>query len=272
VSERAFTRHRAPRRAATPLSEFGEALTGQLATVGRSGAIVALSTGLVASASVSAQAAPAAPAGVSSVDTSAASTLALAPMSTGRSGLIASPSLARNAVIAAPSAATVTFETSGFKAVPKPVRPHVTAVHTSTKSGSGSAHAGSSATTRTSAPGRAVGGSGVLAVAARYVGTPYLYGGTTPRGFDCSGFTGYVYRQLGVSLPRTANAQLQASRQISRSQARPGDLVFFVSGGRAYHVGIYAGGNMLYDSPRTGKTVQKRAIWSASVVFGRVTG
>src|SRR4051794_12953441 len=98
----------------------------------------------------------------------------------------------------------------------------------------------------------AVRGSSVLAVAARYVGTPYVYGGTTPRGFDCSGFTGYVYRQLGMHLPRTANQQMHATHRVSRSHARPGDLVFFVSGGHAYHVGIYAGGGKMYDSPRTG--------------------
>jgi cell wall-associated NlpC family hydrolase len=121
------------------------------------------------------------------------------------------------------------------------------------------------------APAGSARGSSVLAVAARYVGTPYIYGGTTPRGFDCSGYVGYVYRQLGVRLPRTANQQMHATHRVSRSQARPGDLVFFVSGSRAYHVGIYAGGGKMYDSPRTGKTIQKRAIWSASVVFGRVT-
>jgi cell wall-associated NlpC family hydrolase len=121
------------------------------------------------------------------------------------------------------------------------------------------------------APSGAVSGSAVLSVAARYVGTPYRYGGTTPRGFDCSGYVGYVFRQLGVSLPRTANQQMHATRKVSRSQARAGDLVFFVSGGRAYHVGIYAGHNKMYDSPRTGKTISKRAIWTSAVVFGRVT-
>jgi cell wall-associated NlpC family hydrolase len=110
----------------------------------------------------------------------------------------------------------------------------------------------------------------VLAVAVRYLGSPYLYGGSSPRGFDCSGYTGHVYRQLGISLPRTANQQMNATRRISRSQARSGDLVFFVSGGRAYHVGIYAGGGKMYDAPRPGRTVGKHVIWDAAVVYGRV--
>jgi cell wall-associated NlpC family hydrolase len=226
------TRHRAPQRPVTPLSDLSEALTGQLAIVRRSGAIVALSTGLVASVSVPAQA---------FADTS---------------GPISAPGVLRSAVIAAPSTATVTFETGAFKAVPAPVQVPVQAP----------------VAAPAVAPGSAAPGSSVLSVASRYVGVPYLYGGMSPRGFDCSGFTGYVYRQLGFSLPRTANEQLLATRRISRSEARPGDLVFFVSGGRAYHSGIYAGASMMYDAPRTGKTLQKREIWSADVVFTRVTG
>jgi cell wall-associated NlpC family hydrolase len=117
----------------------------------------------------------------------------------------------------------------------------------------------------------AVRGSAVIAIAARYLGVPYLYGGTTPTGFDCSGYVRYVFTQLGVGLPRTADEQLQATIRIPRSQAQPGDLVSFISGGVAYHNGIYAGNGMMYDAPRTGETVSKRAIWSADVVFTRVT-
>jgi cell wall-associated NlpC family hydrolase len=126
-----------------------------------------------------------------------------------------------------------------------------------------------------SAPGTvrpAVRGSAVIAIAGRYVGVPYVYGGTKPTGFDCSGYVGYVFAQLGVSLPRTADAQLQATTRISRSQAQPGDLVSFISGGVAYHNGIYAGNGMMYDAPRTGKTVGLHTLWSADVVFTRVTG
>jgi cell wall-associated NlpC family hydrolase len=110
----------------------------------------------------------------------------------------------------------------------------------------------------------------VLAIAARYVGVPYRYGGTSPLGFDCSGYVQYVYRQVGVRLPRTADQQLRATRPIPRAQAQPGDLVAFVSGGVAYHIGIYAGGGMIYDAPHTGARVGERAIWTSAVVFTRV--
>ena len=113
-------------------------------------------------------------------------------------------------------------------------------------------------------------GSSVLQVAQRYLGVPYRLGGTTPSGLDCSGYTGLVYRQLGVQLPRTAQQQMLATRPVAARDARPGDLVFFLSGGRAYHTGIYAGGGAMYDAPKPGRTVTKRALWRAAVVFHRV--
>lgn len=271
MSDRALSRHRAPQRAITPLSDLGDALTGPIAIVGRSSAIVAMSTGLIASVSAPAQAVNRT--AVSSAES--ANVLTTSPLSTGRSSLLSSSSpLARGAVIAAPRAATVRFETKAFTAAPVVRKAVKVTVRTISPGARVSRKASGSDTVRTPAvaPKGSVGGSSVLAIAARYLGIPYVYGGTTPQGFDCSGYTSYVYRQLGTSLPRTANQQMAASRRISRSQARAGDLVFFVSGGRAYHTGIYAGKNMIYDAPRAGKSVSKRAIWSADVVFGRVTG
>jgi cell wall-associated NlpC family hydrolase len=108
--------------------------------------------------------------------------------------------------------------------------------------------------------------SGVLGVAAQYVGSPYVLGGTSPAGFDCSGFTSYVYGKIGVSLPRTAAQQQAAVTPVS--DPRPGDLVFW--GSPAWHVGIYAGDGMVYDagSPATG--VVYRTVFSGVTGYGRV--
>lgn len=73
-------------------------------------------------------------------------------------------------------------------------------------------------------------------IAFRYVGTPYAYGGASPSGFDCSGFTWYVFQQAGISIPRSSSAQRNAGTHISASEARPGDLVWWPG-----HIGIYLG-------------------------------
>jgi cell wall-associated NlpC family hydrolase len=289
LSDRADARHRSPHRAATPLSQLTGAVTDQLGGAGRTGAIVAISTGLVAavalpaqalgrqstaSTSTSTSAAPAAPpvAGARAYSAVTGSHLTVGPgaLAVGNAATSAS-----NAALSAPATAVVSFETGAFTAVPKPPPPRPAAAPARSAAATVTSRAAQPAasdddTSSTATGGSAAHGSSVLAIAARYVGTPYVYGGTTPRGFDCSGYVRYVYGQLGVSLPRTANAQMLATKRISRSEAKPGDLVFFVSGGRAYHDGIYAGNGMIYDAPRSGKTVSKRAIWDATIVFGRV--
>lgn len=104
-----------------------------------------------------------------------------------------------------------------------------------------------------------------------YIGVPYLWGGNTPAGFDCSGFTKYVYAKHGVTLPRIAHDQYRHSRRVDRSDAREGDLVFMLGAdGVAYHVGIYVGGGMMIDAPRRGLLVQKRKVWDSAARYGRV--
>ena len=145
---------------------------------------------------------------------------------------------------------------------------------TQTGSGSGSSSASSSTTTTKPVPPVVAPVddqvTDVVAIAMRYLGIAYRYGGTTPRGFDCSGFTQYVFRQVGVTLPRTADQQLRAATRISRSQAKVGDLVFFLSGGSAYHMGIYLGNGKMIDSPRRGGVIAVRSLFSSNVVFARV--
>lgn len=88
----------------------------------------------------------------------------------------------------------------------------------------------------------------VVGAANSLIGIGYQYGGTTTSGFDCSGFTTYAFKQAGRSLPRTAAGQYAATSRISRSQAQPGDLVFFRQGGGIDHVGIYLGGGRFIGS------------------------
>ncbi|WP_350227729.1 C40 family peptidase [Paraoerskovia sediminicola] len=110
-------------------------------------------------------------------------------------------------------------------------------------------------------------GSRVVDQAAKHVGTKYRYGGTTPSGFDCSGFTKYVYKKSGVkTLPRTSSAQRHAGKRISKKHAKPGDLIWAPG-----HVAIYAGGNTMIDAPRPGKTVQFRNIYMSNPTFLRVS-
>lgn len=94
-------------------------------------------------------------------------------------------------------------------------------------------------------------GEQIVAIAKQYLGVPYVYGGSSPSGFDCSGFTSYVYRQAGLSLNRTATAQLQNGTSVTQSQLQPGDLVFFRrnTSKPVSHVGIYIGdGNFIHAS------------------------
>ncbi|MBD3108398.1 C40 family peptidase [Bacillus sp. AGMB 02131] len=96
--------------------------------------------------------------------------------------------------------------------------------------------------------------SAIIAEAKKYLGTPYVWGGSTPSGFDCSGFTSYVFKKAGISLPRTSRAQQNVGTQVSLSNVQPGDLVFM--GKPAYHVGIYIGGGQWIHAPQTGDVVK----------------
>jgi cell wall-associated NlpC family hydrolase len=101
-------------------------------------------------------------------------------------------------------------------------------------------------------PSSTLGGQAV-AIAEQYLGVPYVWGGASPSGFDCSGLTMYVYGQLGVSLPHNAAAQYGMGTPVPRDALEPGDLVFFDGLG---HVGIYVGGGSFIHAPHTGDVVR----------------
>jgi peptidoglycan DL-endopeptidase CwlO len=108
---------------------------------------------------------------------------------------------------------------------------------------------------------------GVVGIAMRYLGTPYVWGGASPAGFDCSGFVMYVFSQIGVSLPHSSYAQYGTGSAVSRGDLQAGDLVFFDGLG---HVGIYVGGGSFIHSPHTGDVVKISSIsgWYASTFVG----
>ena len=112
-----------------------------------------------------------------------------------------------------------------------------------------SSQAQQSSTTRTGS------GSNVVSFAESLIGVPYVYGGTTPSGFDCSGFVQYVYSHFGVNLPRTTTQQENCGTQIPVSQAQPGDLYFWGDKGSTYHVAICIGNGQYIAAPEPGQSV-----------------
>ena len=263
-------RHRAP-NALSSASSFSSAISRSAKPASKASAVIVMSGAMVASLALPASAA--------------------APVIKVKS---ANPvALAVAVAVAAPSAAQApllprTFGRIGFTGVVKPkpkpqpmpmpmpmpvvapvVQLHsVVAVSRSTTRSPVSTAMSSPVSTAISAPpvaAPAASTGGVVGMAASLAGIYYIYGGTTTAGFDCSGFTQYVFAKMGVNIPRTAEEQRQAVTAVSNP--RPGDLVFF--GSPAYHVGIYAGNGMMWDSPHTGAAIALRAVWSSSPTYGR---
>jgi len=244
VSKTVSGRHRASNRL-NPALSLSSAISRSAKPAAKASAVIAVSGGMVASFALPASAAP--------LTTVKAKT----PATTGAQALPA-PS-AGQAPLVAPS-----FGDIGFKGVvkPKPVAPPVER-QTQTQSPSRSA---TRVPVATQAPVPAPRSAGVLGIAASLAGIYYVYGGTTTAGFDCSGFTQYVFGKVGISLPRTAEQQRQFATPVSNPQ--PGDLVFF--GAPASHLGIYAGNGKMWDSPHTGSAISLRDIYSSTVTYGRV--
>lgn len=112
----------------------------------------------------------------------------------------------------------------------------------------------------TSTPSSSSGGQAIVDTAMQYLGVPYVWGGTSPSGFDCSGLVQYVCKQNGISVNRVAADQRNNGTYVSRENLQPGDLVFFANGGGIHHVGIYVGDGNMIHAPQTGDVVKISSI------------
>lgn len=117
----------------------------------------------------------------------------------------------------------------------------------------------SSTTTQAETPAPAASASSVAALAMQYVGVPYVWGGSSPSGFDCSGLVSYVYAQFGVSLPHQSEGIRAAGTVVSASEARPGDVVWWPG-----HVGIYMGNGMMVDAANESIGVQYASVYAGA--------
>lgn len=115
-------------------------------------------------------------------------------------------------------------------------------------------------------------GEEVVEFAKQYIGTPYVYGGSSPSGFDCSGFVYYVYKNFGITLNRVAADQSKNGYVVDRSELMPGDILLFsrTLDGYITHVGIYVGDNQFIHSPQTGKSVEIVSLSSGYYNYGYV--
>lgn len=280
MTEKSHGRHRTPGRY-NPLSELALIASRASSPAIKTSAVLAASGGLVAAFAIPANA------GGKVVSTPLAAPAdgasALVSISGRASEVAASRAAARPALtapaVAAPSAVPA-FGKMTFTAVEKPPPPPPPPVVTpaaspSTSSASSAGGSGtssrSSSTSSSTAPAPAndaptrVASGGVLAVAASLTGIPYLYGGTTPAGFDCSGFTQYVYAHFGVYLPRSSSAQGTVGVKVARSEAQPGDLLWWPG-----HVGIYTGNGNHIAARNPGTPLSEGPIWDPGYTVIRV--
>ena len=289
-------RHRAPGRY-NPVAEFGQVVSQAGTPLAKGSAVVAASGGLIAAIAIPAQAANSAPE-VDAAPASSAATVATAA--------VTAPSATSSSTKAVTGFGKIEVEPVAKPTGPTPAQLRARAererqaeeaaerqreqeqaaaereqeqaeetqaqeqeperTESSAPSRSQERQAPAEAETQSAPAPSSSNASGVIAIAKQYIGTPYVYGGSTPSGFDCSGFTQYVFAKAGKSLPRVTTAQQAAATPVSNPQ--PGDLVFF--GSPSWHVGIYLGDGMMIDAPRTGSSVSIRPVFDGVSGYGRV--
>lgn len=269
-------RRAAEAKVKTPLTELTELLNANSAVFGRRAAVVAASGGLLTAAILPA-------AGQGADDNVAVSAEAQPQVEfENQAATTVADSSTKDKDKPSESSFSADVQTVTATAAPKP-KPKPKPAETATADSSDSSKAGSNDKS-TSDSGKSASksdnkdsGSGagsidgskaeqVLGWAAKGVGTPYVSGGTTQSGWDCSGYTKWVYSHVGVNLPRTSGAQKGAGKVVSASEAKPGDIIWHPG-----HVGIYAGGGQMYDAGSPSSGTSKRSYsWMGNVTFIRV--
>lgn len=257
-------KYRADRRPVTPLTTLGEYVTGP---VGRRAAAAAASTGIIVTLTA---------AGSVASPTAGAQGLSKAP--TIRT--VDSDSVTGGPTVSVDKDVKWSFmsATSGTTATPPPPPPPVVVApvvnrtaQVASRSGARQAPAApaaapsaESSSSTQAAPSSGI-GAAIVAEARRHVGTPYVWGGRSPGGFDCSGFTSYVFAQFGVSLAPTDAGQRNAGRVVSAAEARPGDLVWWPG-----HVGIYTGNGNHIAARNPSSPLHESPLWRGGATFIRV--
>ena len=169
------------------------------------------------------------------------------------------------AAVAAATAAQAAFNLKVQQA--KATQAQQPTTHAGGSSGGSGSTGGSTVTTPTAPPPPLPpGAGGAVAAAEREIGVPYLWSGTTPAGFDCSGLVMWAYAQVGISLPHFSGAQYADTTHISMADIQPGDLLFYGPGG-SDHVAMYIGGGTMVEAPYTGANV-----WNTPVRTGGLAG
>ena len=263
-------RHRAARRPSTPLDVIGSSIATSLSgNVGRGAVVAFASSGLVFGVSTAASAEP---------DTIKAPSL--------KTVSLTADQITRSAVqetITVEAGSEFSFSTASLSAIAPPPPPPPPVVRTVTASRTRTAIPATTTRTTTAneataeaeapaeaAPAPAIDGdaaAAVISIARKYIGVPYVSGGASPSGFDCSGFTQYVFAQIGVSLPRTSSAQRNAGYVVSASEARAGDLIWAPG-----HVGIYLGNGQHIAARNYSTPLSEGPVYMSNPTYIRVLG
>ncbi|MFI8524959.1 C40 family peptidase [Promicromonospora sukumoe] len=271
-------RHRAAHPPITPLTPFSRAAARGLSATARRGAVVAAGSGLLVSLlGVPANAAPASDPGTNTAELEAVRDVVRDAAAKTTTADVSTAALVTAKVNTAPAVKVAadsefTLETGTIKVTPAPEpepepepEPVVEAEPVQAEVTETAAVAEEPVQKAAAAPASSS-GSQIVDIAMQYLGVPYVWGGSTPAGFDCSGFTSYVYAQIGITLPHSSAAQRNSGTQVSAAEALPGDIIWSPG-----HVSIYTGNGMQIEAPVPGQTVRESKIWQDSPVYLRIS-